>query len=347
MANMFKVGDTFDSFDDFYDLFKNWCTENFHPIHIEDSHAIQDEYLKETIKYKNIHISCLHAGTWKRPTTGKRQSKSLRRECPFGIKLACGKNSNVLEIKKANFQHNHEIGEELFLKYPKNRKPDANEIDMINNLIHLGCIPKKIVTEFREQTQKPFTVQDLKNLVKRNPDMPDLPKDAQEDQNFEAIVNNIMNDPANYVKLKRDSNNVITSLFFVLSCQKNWFEKFGNLTHIDATYRVNIENYVLYIFLCQDSLLRGLPVASCLMRTEQNENMDFMYESFSEVYDSNKVEIIMVDKDLQNLDLLAKYFPHAKVLLCTFHVIKYLKSVFSDLLIKLLQVRAQIHQYWR
>ena len=72
MANMFKVGDTFDSFDDFYDLFKNWCTENFHPIHIEDSHAIQDEYLKETIKYKNIHISCLHAGTWKRPTTGKR-----------------------------------------------------------------------------------------------------------------------------------------------------------------------------------------------------------------------------------------------------------------------------------
>ena len=96
---------------------------------------------------------------------------------------------------------------------------------MINNLIHLGCNLKKIVTEFREQTQKPFTVQDLKNLVKRNPDMPDLPKDAQEDQNFEAIVNNIMNDPANYVKLKRDSNNVITSLFFVLSCQNNWFEK--------------------------------------------------------------------------------------------------------------------------
>ena len=49
MANMSKVGDSFNSFDDFYDLFKNWCTENFHPIHIEDYHAIQDEYLKETI----------------------------------------------------------------------------------------------------------------------------------------------------------------------------------------------------------------------------------------------------------------------------------------------------------
>ena len=152
MADMFQVGTTFDSFDDFYDLFKNWCNENFHPIHIEDE---EEEYLKETVKYKNIHISCLHAGTWKRPTTGKRQSKSLRRECPFGIKLACGKNSNLLEIKKANFQHNHEISQELFLKYPKNRKPDPNEIDMINNLIHLGCDPKRIVTEFRELMEAP------------------------------------------------------------------------------------------------------------------------------------------------------------------------------------------------
>ena len=58
--------------------------------------------------------------------------------------------------------------------------------------------------------------------------------------------------------------------------------------------------------------------------------MDFMYESFSEVYDTNKVEVIMVDKDLQNLELLGKYFPHAKVLICTFHVIKYFKSILSD-----------------
>ena len=98
MANMFKVGDTFDSFDDFYDLFKNWCTENFHPIHIEDSHAIQDEYLKEIIKYKNIHISCLHAGTWKRPTTGKRQSKSSTLN-PTQVKRPRDTNFENLQIK--------------------------------------------------------------------------------------------------------------------------------------------------------------------------------------------------------------------------------------------------------
>lgn len=59
---MLKIGTTF---------------ENFHPIHIEVSHVIQDEYSKDIIK--SIHMFCLHAGTWKEPTTGKQYAKSLRR----------------------------------------------------------------------------------------------------------------------------------------------------------------------------------------------------------------------------------------------------------------------------
>ncbi len=198
MADLFKIGDTINNFDEFYDIFTTWCTENFHPIHIEDSHAIQNEDLKKTIKFKNIHISCLHAGTWKRATTNKRKSKSFRIECPFGIKLACGKNSNVLTIKKANFEHNHETSEEMFSKYPKNRKPNSNEIDIISNLISKGCNAKKIVNEFRQQTKKPFTVQDLKNLVKKYPDMPEIAKNDHGDQNLKSTDYNI-----NQTQLKR------------------------------------------------------------------------------------------------------------------------------------------------
>jgi hypothetical protein len=55
--------------------------------------------------------------------TGKRAGKSLRRECPFEIKLSCSKSSKYLEIKKVCFEHNHTIGEEIFAQYPKNRQP--------------------------------------------------------------------------------------------------------------------------------------------------------------------------------------------------------------------------------
>ncbi|MFO0001750.1 MAG: transposase, partial [bacterium] len=95
---------------------------------------------------------------------------------------------------------------------------------------------------------------------------------------------------------------------------------------MDSTYKVNIENYVLYVFLCQDSNLNGIPVACCYMRNETNTNMRFMYESFSERYETDKVEMIMVDKDLQNIDLIPESFPSAKILICTFHVIKYIRT---------------------
>jgi hypothetical protein len=54
----------------------------------------------------------------------KKAGKSLRRECPFEIKLSCSKRSKYLEIKKVCFEHNHTIGEEIFAQSPK--KPSTS-----------------------------------------------------------------------------------------------------------------------------------------------------------------------------------------------------------------------------
>lgn len=102
------------------------------------------------------------------------------------------------------------------------------------------------------------------------------------------------------------------------------------MLNIDATYRVNYENYPLYAFIVQDQSLRGLPIAFCLMRRETTVNMEYMYQCLSTVLDSSKCQIIMVDKDLQNLDLIREYFPNSRLLLCTFHVIKYIRSILSQ-----------------
>ncbi|KAJ0398064.1 hypothetical protein ATCC90586_001666 [Pythium insidiosum] len=41
---------------------------------------------------------------------------------------------------------------------------------------------------------------------------------------------------------------------------------------------------------------------------------------------AEKVEVLMVDKDLNEIKILRKYFPCAGVLICSFHVVKYLKA---------------------
>ena len=111
----------------------------------------------------------------------------------------------------------------------------------------------------------------------------------------------------------------------MLKIQKEWNERFGGIVNVDATFMTNYEDYPLYVFLCQDTMLKGLPIAYVLMRNETAENMEFMYDCFSKVFDVSRTHSIIIDKDLQNVELLKRYFPTANLLLCTFHVIKYLK----------------------
>ena len=100
MANLFKIGDKFETYDEFNTFFQKWCTENFHSVCVYDSHTITDVAFKSTVQFKDMHISCVHSGVWTKPSTGKREKRSLKIGCSFRIKLAFGKNPNFLEIKQ-------------------------------------------------------------------------------------------------------------------------------------------------------------------------------------------------------------------------------------------------------
>ena len=85
------------------------------------------------------------------------------------------------------------------------------------------------------------------------------------------------------------------------------FATYGDIIiNIDSTYKTNYENYVLYIFLVQDQGLHGLPIAGCFMRQETAANMEFMYNELSEIINADMVRVLMIDKDLQNVDLMPK-----------------------------------------
>jgi len=229
MSDIFKIGTQFDTFDEFYEEFSKWCYENYHPVNIHDSHLIKEEGLIDTIKYKDIHIACLHSGKPKiRANQGKRQCKSMRHGCPFGIKLSYSSDSNKLVIRKFNPEHDHIVNSELFLKYPKNRQPNDEEIECINDLIKLGCSPKKIVRQFNELTQKTFTTKDLYNKKEKFDELNVNELVETHDQNFANIMCKIQADKSNYVKLRIDDDGIMTCVFFSLNCQLPWFNKFAN-----------------------------------------------------------------------------------------------------------------------
>jgi hypothetical protein len=148
-----------------------------------------------------------------------------------------------------------------------------------------------------------------------------------EEFEFARIANSIKKVKGNTVTIKTCERE-IEGCFIVCNSQKEWFDSFSNIVHIDSIYITNLEKFALYTFLAQDRNLRGLPLNFCFLKYETSVNMKWMYDQFCDTFDAKAIELFMMDKDLQNIKLLQSILASAQLLLCTFHVIKYLKSAF-------------------
>jgi hypothetical protein len=77
--------------------------------------------------------------------------------------------------------------------------------------------------------------------------------------------------------------------------------------------------------------LNGVPVSYCFMRGESDRNLDFYYQNLQQHNDLTKTKIVFVDKDLQNIRILTNFYTEATILLCVFHVLKWLRGkIFGD-----------------
>ena len=97
---------------------------------------------------------------------------------------------------------------------------------------------------------------------------------------------------------------ILQSLFLQLEFQAEWLQLYGQLFHIDGTFKVNCENYLLYVVMVQNSNGEGRPVAYCWMKAETYENLEFFYKELLDLPGTSEVKVILVDKDLTNVNLL-------------------------------------------
>ena len=129
-------------------------------------------------------------------------------------------------------------------------------------------------------------------------------------------------DAKNRIETSVDGDGIL-QLFVQLEFQQEWFHLYGQLIHIDGTFKVNCENYLLYVIMAQNSNGKGRPVAYCWMKSETKENLEFLYRLLKLTPHIPEIKIILVDKDLTNLEVLRAAFSDSKILLCSFHVIKW------------------------
>ena len=105
------------------------------------------------------------------------------------------------------------------------------------------------------------------------------------------------------------------------------FEGSPSVVFLDGTYKLNLENYCLYAAVVQDRTGRGRPVALSFLSSETVENITQLFDAFKMCHKSwEDIGVVFVDKDQKVIKAIKSSFKASKVLLCTWHVLAYLRK---------------------
>ena len=128
-----------------------------------------------------------------------------------------------------------------------------------------------------------------------------------------------------------DEHDNVDLIYIQTAEMKEQYQKYPEILFMDTTYNVNIEGYPLFAIMVEDGDGRGKPAAYCFLRSETKENLEKVLTYFSDFNDVSRSKIIMVDKDLTEINVLKSKIPNANILICKFHVMKYFKKKISEL----------------
>ncbi len=224
--------------------------------------------------------------------------------------MVYNKPSNCLKFTQKELVHEgHIISKETYNAYGKviSRKLKQNQeaIQLQQTLDHAKTTCYNQVTTLNDKFGFNLSTQDLFNHK-----LSQKPNTTQAQQLWEEIQLILQENP-NSVKLYKNLNDEIECIFIQTSFMREMYLKHPEIHHIDSTFKVNVENFQLYISM-----------------VKVNSNGET--EIFDEEKASSKVTTNMVDKDLTNIELLKQYYPNANILLCIFHVLKWFKKLVND-----------------
>ena len=99
-------------------------------------------------------------------------------------------------------------------------------------------------------------------------------------------------------------------------------DAYPEIVFVDANYKLLQLGVPIYLFLCEDSSGLSEVVGIAMLVTEDADGMQWMVDAFKK-HNSRweKIRVVIADKDIWELDVLNKYLPSAKVLICPFHTL--------------------------
>ena len=326
----FSVGNSFPSYVKLMEEISEFEKENFVNVSKKHSRTIENALKRGSNKCYNkgivfaeVTFVCKHGLHFRqRPTKGVRpNTRTEKMDCPFSIKLRATADGQALFVTQFTNDHNHEISSEEFKLNPKQRKVDGDTEKEISKMIELNANRKMIQSHFAEKTGKPILMKDIHNIASR-----------AKEQESKSCTSSPVQGLADWIKAEypalkthyvKDSNDIITGIFFQDPQMESAFQRFPEVILADATHKTNDQGMVLYTLLCIDGNGESQVAAVFLLQHEDEISLRKMVEIFKESNSRWKdMTVVMTDKDMTKRGVFKKELPQIHLEICLFHVLR-------------------------
>jgi hypothetical protein len=219
---------------------------------------------------------CKHgtrAKTKKRDNSGPNQH-TYHTQCQFGARLKFDFDSEELYFATVNStQHNHPVSEEIFNNIKRNDQFNANQdsIQMANTFLKTRAPISDVVTAINDEYKLKLNRQDILNFKHNEINAHHQGKD-QADLLWSELCKLIAKDSTS-VKTRVNDKGEIEAFFIQTAYMKNWYKLFADIHHIDSTFKINLENFQLYISLVHNGHGNGVPTGYMFMKSAFDENL--------------------------------------------------------------------------
>ncbi|XP_072143941.1 uncharacterized protein [Dermacentor andersoni] len=231
------------------------------------------------------------------------------------------------EVLNISEVHNHKTGPEIYVWYAMNRALTASEKDQLKDLISCNATSKDIKEVVLEKTGKFITSQDVRNL--RHATVKKIKDSAHHGALLLEKINKLFSENTGWkVHIEKNADNDLLYILLQSKHMAQLAEKYPEVLFFDGTYKVNKEGYILHSVLCEDGTSHGRPVCYAFVQRETSEILKSFLETFLCLNPvvKNKCKVAVMDKDLNEMNIITQLLPECRILLCSWHVLKYLHT---------------------
>ena len=312
------TGQTFESVEAAKEYIKKFNEENF------------TNFVVETNNKRSLVLYCKHSVNRDSKSKGKRIHLHYNYNgCAARIRMYKSQKADELgnlKVTAVEMDHNHIISKDIYES--ENIQFTSEERDLVAKLNAGNCQTSQIRRVLLEKSQKNITIQRLKNLVAQ---ICPPEEDDQLNDDFEKFLDNTEVEGGD-VEWIEDKDKTMKALFITSQKMKSAFRAANpTLMQLDTSFEFEKARYKVAAFCYLDPNSDKTEIAAYAMMSEESTVcFEFVLRQFSRICVRQDL-IFIIDKDFTECRSIKKVFPAAIVLLCIFHCLKFMRTLFSTI----------------